>query len=219
MNLITEKDTKIIKISHIVNSVFTSRTYILSNVDNTEFWLVDCGDVPPIMDYLSTLGDDLQLDGVLLTHAHYDHIYGLPRLKELYPSIKVYTNERGKQALADERFNYSKYHEDPIVYTEDKIVICNEGMVIDLFDGILAKVYHTPGHNPSCLTFEIGDYLFTGDAYIPGIPVVTTLKGGDKKMAVASVERIIKLSKGKIICPGHEITTLTSVTQNKGRTW
>lgn len=208
VNSNTEKgNNNSIKISHIVNSVFTSRTYILSNVDNTKSWLVDCGDVLPIMDYMSSLGRDLRLEGVLLTHVHYDHIYGLPRLAKIYPNIKVYTNEIGKQALANERFNYSKYHEDPIVFTESEIVICNEGTVINLFDGIQAKVYHTPGHNPSCLTYEIEDFLFTGDAYIPGVSIVTTLKGGDKKMAEASVGRIIKLSKGKTICPGHEITT------------
>ena len=50
MVLITGKGTNNIKICLIVNSVFASRTYILSNVDNTECWLVDCGGNPPIMD-------------------------------------------------------------------------------------------------------------------------------------------------------------------------
>lgn len=67
-------------------------------------------------------------------------------------------------------------------------------------------MYHTPGHNPSCLTFEVGDYLFTGDAYILGIKVVTIFKGGDKKIAAESVERIIELAIGKITFPGHEVS-------------
>lgn len=49
------------------------------------------------------------------------------------------------------------------------------------------------------------NYLFTGDAYILGVKVVTTLKGGDKKLAAKSVERILKLAEGKIICPGHKV--------------
>lgn len=72
------------------------------------------------------------------------------------------------------------------------------------FDGVQAKVYHTPGHNPSCLTYEVGDYLFTGDAYIPGVKVVTTLKGGDKAKAAESVERILRLAEGKTVCAGKE---------------
>ena len=195
------------KVNHIVNSVFTSRTYILSLEGSPSVWLVDCGDVPPIVDMLSSLGgNSSEIKGVLLTHVHYDHIYGLPRLTEKFPSLQVYTNEYGKKALTDIRLNYSKYHNDPIVYDSENVVTCGEGSVIELFDGVQAKVYHTPGHSPSCLTYEVGDYLFTGDAYIPRIKVVTTLKGGDKVKAAESVERILRLAEGKTVCAGHEVT-------------
>ena len=195
------------KVSHIVNSVFTSRTYILTQEGSYSVWLVDCGDVPPLMDMLSSMGNDLSIiKGVLLTHVHYDHIYGLLKLKEKFPALQVYTNEYGKKALTDIQLNYSKYHNDPIVYESENVKTCDEGSVIELFDGVQAKVYHTPGHNPSCLTYEVGDYLFTGDAYIPGIKVVTTLKGGDKVKAAESVERILRLAEGKVVCAGHEVT-------------
>ena len=169
-------------------------------------WLIDCGDVPPIVDMLSSLGgSSFEIKGVLLTHVHYDHIYGLPRLTEMFPSLWVYTNEYGKKALTDIRLNYSKYHNDPIVYESENMVACDEGSVIELFDGVKAKVHYTPGHNPSCLTYEVEDYLFTGDAYIPRIKVVTTLKGGDKVKAEEIMERILRLAEGKIVCAGHEV--------------
>ena len=194
------------KVSHIVNSVFTSRTYILTQKGCPSVWLVDCGDVPPIVDMLSSLGGgSSEIKGVLLTHAHYDHIYGLLKLKERFPLLQVYTNEYGKKALTDIRLNYSKYHNDPIVYESENVVACEEGSVIELFDGVQAKVYHTPGHSPSCLTYEVGDYLFTGDAYIPGIEVVTTLKGGDKTKAEESMKRILRLAEGKVVCVGHKV--------------
>lgn len=196
-----------LKVTHIVNSVFTSRTYLLSDNNTSEIWLVDCGDVPPLMDVLSSMGGDSSIiKGVLLTHVHYDHIYGLPQLTETFPSLRVYTNEYGKKALPDIRLNYSKYHNDPIAYESENVVTCDEGSVIELFDGVQVKVYHTPGHSPSCLTYEVGDYLFTGDAYIPGIKVVTTLKGDNKQNAVESVERILRQAEGKMICAGHEVT-------------
>ena len=196
-----------VKVSHIVNSVYTSRTYILTQEGSPSVWLIDCGDVPPLMDVLSSMGGGSSIiKGVLLTHVHYDHIYGLPRLTEIFPSLRVYTNEYGKKALTDIRLNYSKYHNDPIAYESENVVTCDEGSVIDLFEGVQAKVYHTPGHSPSCLTYEVGDYLFTGDAYIPGIKVVTTFKGGNKQEAAESVERILRLADGKEICAGHEVT-------------
>lgn len=194
-----------LKLSHIVNSVFTSRTYILSMEGCRDVWLVDCGDVSPILDYISTLdGMAHTVKGVMLTHAHYDHIYGLPRLKELFPDVKVYTNEAGHSALMNERMNMSKYHDDPIHYDEPGVTICDEGSEISLYNGVSAKVYATPGHHPSCLCFEVENLLFTGDAWIPGIKVVTTLPGGNKAQADLSLERIKKIADGKMICAGHE---------------
>jgi len=195
-----------IRLEHIVNSVYASRTYILSECESGEIWIVDCGDVPPLVDMISSLGGNLfNIKGVLLTHVHYDHIYGLPRLRELYPEVRVYTNEAGRVALGSEKLNYSKYHNDPIVYESENIVVCEAGDEIELFEGVTAKVHETPGHSNSCLTYEMGDYLFTGDSYIPGVKVVTTLKGGDKKLAAKSVEKILELAEGKDICPGHEV--------------
>ena len=194
------------KVSNIVNTVYASRTYVLSQEGNPYVWLVDCGDVPPIVDLLSSLEDcPFEIKGVLLTHAHYDHMYGLPKLTKLFPSLMVYTNEIGKKALASERLNFSRYHEDPINYITGKVVICGEGDEIELFDGVKAIVHYTPGHNPACLTYEVSNYLFTGDSYIPGIKVVTNLPGGDKTLAAESLEKILQLAEGKILCPGHVV--------------
>lgn len=200
-------DVVMIRLEHIVNSVYTSMTYVLSEEGGSEFWIVDCGDVPPLVDMISSFGgESFNIKGVLLTHVHYDHIYGLPRLRELFPEVRVYTNEIGRVALGSEKQNYSKYHNDSIVYESENIVVCKDGDEIELFDGVIAKVHETPGHSDSCLTYEIDKYLFTGDAYIPGVKVVTTLKGGDKKLAARSVEKILKLAEGKEICAGHEVS-------------
>ena len=65
-----------VTVSHVVNSVLTSRTYILMQEGNPSVWLIDCGDVSPIVDILSSLGGDSSvIKGILLTHVHYDHIY------------------------------------------------------------------------------------------------------------------------------------------------
>lgn len=195
-----------LRVNYIVNSIYTSRTYILFNDELLEFWLVDCGDVHPLVDSISSLvGNSFVIKGVLLTHAHYDHIYGLPRLKELFPDVRVYTNEVGKEMLGSDKLNMSKYHQDPIVIDSENVALCEDGFEIDLFAGAKAKVHYTPGHNDSCMTFGIGDYLFTGDSYIPGIKVVTNLPGGNKVLALESLKRIKKLAEGKIICPGHEV--------------
>ena len=188
-----------LKIDYIVNSFFYSMTWLLSDEGSSRVWLVDCGDVDPIIEKIV----DKSIEGVLLTHAHFDHIYGLPALLERYPDCKIYTHEIGRETLANAKLNMSLYHETPLTVEGPQITICGEGDDIELFENISAKVYETPGHHPSCLTFMVEDNLFTGDAYIPGIKVVTNLSKGNKRLARESLERIKALAGGKIIRPGH----------------
>lgn len=188
-----------LKIDYIVNSFFDSITWLLSYEGSSWVWLVDCGDVEPIIEKIG----GKCIAGVLLTHAHFDHIYGLPELLKLYPDCRIYTNEIGRETLGNAKLNMSLYHETPLTVEGQQITICGEGDDIELFDNKKARVFETPGHHPSCLTFMVEDNLFTGDAYIPDIKVVTNLPKGDKKQAQASLERIKNFAEGKIIRPGH----------------
>ena len=58
-------------------------------------------------------------------------------------------------------------------------------------------------HNPGCLTMVMGDMIFTGDAYIPGIGANTRVPRSNKEQAKQSLERIMELAKGKKVFPGH----------------
>ena len=189
-------------IEYWVNRVFSSRSYILREVSCDVVWLVDIGDTDQV---LSMLRVEEIVGGVLLTHAHYDHIYGLPSLLKRFPGCKVYTNAAGVEALGSPKMNMSRYHEDPIALKGDCIVTVGEGDLIPLSFGVVAQVIETPGHNPSCLTFLIENRIFTGDAYIPGEKLVTTLPGGDKALAAASQERIMQLCVGREVFPGHDM--------------
>lgn len=190
-----------LKVDHIVNSIFNSITWILSDSDCDHVWLVDCGDVVPVLELIG----EREVVGVLLTHAHFDHIYGLPELLKQFPNCKIYTNENGRETLANAKKNMSFYHEMPLTVEESCSKICEEGDIIDLFPNIKANVYATPGHHPSCLTFMVDDCLFTGDAFIPGVKVVTYLPQGNKVQAQESLEKIRKFAFEKIVCSGHNI--------------
>lgn len=183
----------------ITNNIFNSRTYVLGDSNFSSVWLVDCGDIDKVLAQIR----DRAIAGVLLTHAHFDHIYGLPELLRHFPHCQVVTNEAGLEALADSRRNLSRYHETPIAVSPENVLLVQEGDSVPLFDDLSARVYQTPGHHPSCLSFEIGDCLYTDDAYIPGEKVITNLPGGDKAMAAESVKRILELGVGKTILSGH----------------
>ena len=61
------------EVYRIINSVFTSNTFVLTDEQSDDCWLVDVGDINPVLQYVV----DRQVRGLLITHTHYDHIYGI----------------------------------------------------------------------------------------------------------------------------------------------
>lgn len=193
-----------LRIKEIVNSIFTSKSYILYKDGEQKAWIVDIGDIKPVVDFVKEKG--ISVVGVFLTHAHFDHIYGLKLLLDRFPNCKVYTTDYGKVSLASDKLNMSRYHEVPFCYEGDNVLVVHEGERIPLFDcEPEMEFYETPGHNPGCLTMVLGDDIFTGDAYIPGIGANTQLPHANKEQAKQSVERILKLAEGKRILSGHYV--------------
>jgi glyoxylase-like metal-dependent hydrolase (beta-lactamase superfamily II) len=192
-------------IKFITNSFFSSRTYWLSDQQEDKFWLVDCGDIEEVVKQIPTKST---IAGVMLTHVHYDHIYGLNRLMTLMPDCLIYTNDFGQKSLTDPKRNFSRYHtdvDDFIFEYPENVVVVGEGEKIKLYEGVYAEVFYTPGHDESCLCYKVGKELFTGDAYIPGVKTVTTFPHSSKKKAVESDFKICSLSRGMIVWPGHTL--------------
>lgn len=190
-------------VDFITNRVFNSRTYIISSTNCDRVWLVDCGDIDSI---LAVIGEK-NIEGVLLTHAHSDHIYGLENLIERYPTVKVYTNKAGVEALRSPKMNLSHYHSeypDILIEASENIYVLLEGDTVDVM-GYAVKVYETPGHAPSCLTYILEDNAFTGDAYIPGMKVFTGFPQSNRKQAILSEERVRQLTMNCTIRAGHTI--------------
>lgn len=190
-------ETGLVKISQVINSIFRSCTYLLSRDGCT--WLVDCGDVDSILPLIEG-----RLKGVLLTHAHFDHIYGLNHLLALFPDISIYTNLAGLEGLKNDKYNFSRYHEDPFVIdTPANVKITDDGEFVSLFDGVKAQGIYTPGHSPCCVTWMVDEALFTGDSYIPGVKTVTNFPHSNKEMARQSEDIIKNLALNHIVYPGH----------------
>lgn len=190
-------------VDFITNKVFNSRTYILTSEATDGVWLVDCGDVEVVFERIG----ERTIEGVLLTHTHSDHIYGLEALVERFPNVKIYTNAYGVEALKSPKLNISSYHSeypDIVFGRPENICVVGDGDTIDVL-GESVTVYETVGHDPSCLCYRIGNRFFTGDACIPGVKVFTGFPYSNREQARQSVERILQLSENCLIMPGHSV--------------
>ena len=193
-----------LKVDFFTNRVFNSRTYILSKEGHDAVWLVDCGDTDRVLEQIE---GKKTVEGVLLTHAHSDHIYGLEALLKHFPQVKIYTNEAGVEALKSPQLNISRYHSeypDISIEAPENITLLKDGDTFELL-GSPVTVYETPGHAPSCLIYLIEDKAFTGDAYIPGVKVFTGFPHSNREQAAESVERILQLTTNCLIMPGHTV--------------
>lgn len=189
------------RVERFVNSIFKSNTYVITRDGCNDAWLVDCGDIGEI---LSTLLPDYYIKGIFLTHTHFDHIYGLNELISYFPQSLIYTNQSGKDALYSDRLNFSRYYEQSFILKNGNIKII-ESCGTSVVDSLDVEIFETPGHDPSCITYCIDNFIFTGDSYIPNVKTVTKLRGGNKFLAKKSEELILNLANNRklILCPGH----------------
>lgn len=189
----------------IVNSIFDSMTWLLSETESNQVWIVDCGDVDSIIEKIG--GKNVK--GVLLTHAHFDHIYGINKLLEVYPDALIYTNADGEKGLQNPKWNISRYHdevEDFVISSPQNVRVIDKEGTLQIDDDFTVEVLFTPGHEPSCLSFILGNNLFTGDAYIPGINTVVTFPRSNKQQAVESEKKLKFMEQnGYIIRAGHRV--------------
>lgn len=186
-------------ITRIVNSLFTSNTFILTDESCHDCWLVDVGDIEPILEAIG----GRQVKGVFLTHTHYDHIYGINRLVERFSECIVYTSKHGKEGLFSDKLNFSRYHDDSILFQGKHIEVLEEGDEVSLFPYVVLKAMYTPGHDWSCMSYYTDDVIFTGDSYIPNIKVITSFPKSNKTEAQVSLDRILELCKKRDVYPGH----------------
>lgn len=192
---------KTVKVKQIINSVLNSNCYIVYQDDSPNVWLVDAGDADCIKAWINEHGKTIK--GIFVTHSHYDHIYGLNDILSHAHDFNVYISLNGKMGLYSDRLNFSRYHYKSFVYKGDNVIVMEDRQRIEIFEDVDVVAFKTVGHDISCLSYRIGDILFTGDSYIPGIKVVTTFPNSDKIEAEKSVDFIKGMKGIKVIYPGH----------------
>ena len=187
-----------------VNSRFTSNTYIIACSEHDNVWIVDPGDTEVVFEWMQNHSKTI-VSGIILTHGHFDHIYGINNLLSRFPSCPVYVaNAFGKEVLSDPKKNGSKYTEEgPIAINKDaSIDIYPQEM--ELWEGVPLKVHYTPGHSDDSVCLQVEGMLFTGDTLILGIKTVTKLPTGSVEKLKDTMSIIGSFyNRDYTVCAGH----------------
>ena len=143
----------------------------------------------------------LQIEAILLTHGHFDHVGGVKKLAES-TGCRVF--------LHPDDCDLPAYITAGELYFTDTY---SEGDKISLAD-LTFTVLHTPGHTLGSVCLDFDGVMFTGDTLFACGCGRTDLPGGDWRTIKASLKRLSDLPGDATVCPGHgPATTLEAERQ------
>lgn len=187
---------------------FMKNGFIVGCERTREAILVDPGD--EVDELLAAVNErDVQVQHILLTHAHIDHVTGVAAAKAAF-DVPVYLHK-------DDLFLYERTVEQGAMFgfkvsQPPPIDVFYDGSPIRFGDHEVI-VHHTPGHCPGGVCLQIRDqgtggreeeHLFVGDTLFAGSIGRTDLPGGDYETLMRAITGVIfPLGDAAIVHPGH----------------
>ncbi len=188
------------QIKRFVLSAISVNSYVLFK--DKEAVVIDVGLNPQaLIRFLEE--HELDLQGILITHGHFDHIGGINDLQDKFLA-PVYIHEAEAAWLSNPEMNGSThfpYFGEIRISTEVCTLIGDSKLKVGNF---IFDVIYTPGHSPGGVTYKIDEYLFTGDTLFKESIGRTDFAGGSHTQILHSInDKLFRFEEDLIVYPGH----------------
>lgn len=194
-----------LQIQGFVFNFASENTYIIYN-ENKNAWLIDPGNMneqetKAIHDFI--INNGLNIQKILLTHAHIDHVLGLQWAFDTF-KVPVIMHQEDQEVLdmlqmSGMRFGFQI---NPVKVDTEYI---NEGDVLEL-DGEPFKIYHVPGHSPGSVVYhnENQKFMISGDVLFEGSIGRTDLYKGNYDQLIDGIRtKLFILDDETQVFSGH----------------
>lgn len=195
------------KIIRYVTGPIQVNTYIAYDEETMKGFMVDPGGYASgITDRIHELGIDLQY--IILTHGHGDHIGGVADFREDFPDARVVAHRDERELLMDGNLNSSlemfgrAVTVDADLWVGDRDTLNVGNMELTFF--------HTPGHTKGGMSIYVQEYVFSGDTLFRYSIGRTDFYGGDFRVLINSIKDVLfNLPDDTVVLPGHmDVTTI-----------
>ncbi|TLG76516.1 MBL fold metallo-hydrolase [Culicoidibacter larvae] len=173
-------------------------TYILSKQNKA--LIIDPGaQHPSIVDYIEN--NHLQVEAILLTHCHFDHIAAVDFFTKKY-KVPVYIHELDQPGLVNPKQNLSVLTKRVFIVESESIALLKKKGSFSIGDFTIDYLL-TPGHSLGSVTFIIENAIFSGDVlFEDGVgrydfPFCSVVDLGK------SLEKLFALDDHLSVYPGH----------------
>lgn len=141
------------------------------------------------------------LEGICLTHGHFDHILGIEEMRSRFVGVGVWIHPRERILLKNPVYNGSPMMGMEYTY---------EGPTEDLVEGEARigsfhfRVLYVPGHSPGGCAFVFGRHCLCGDSIFAGSIGRADFPGCDGEALLSNIRsKILTLPDETILYPGH----------------
>ncbi len=187
-------------------NLFEEKSYVVFKEEGGGCVIVDPGfyredEKRPVLDALER--NALSPEAILLTHGHFDHVYGAKFLQDSY-KVPVYMHPADKLILEyDKEMTAGFRLKEPDCGFVTTDVSDGEKLSVA---GLSFEVIATPGHTPGGVCYLDRDegVLFSGDTLFKGAIGRTDFKYGEYDDEIRSImEKLIFLDPSTRVLPGH----------------
>lgn len=187
-----------IKVKSATFGALENNCYLITDEDTGKSALIDCTDSSSKMrDFIS--GADIEY--ILLTHGHYDHIGGVEEIKKI-TGAKVVISAQDEYMLTSSRASLAAFcsglHNDT-----DADILVSDRDVINLGKTEI-RVMSTPGHTKGSVCYLCGDCIFSGDTLFFCSCGRTDFPSGNSDEMLSSLRKIAAIEGNLKVYPGHD---------------